>query len=243
MLIQQDIYAAGSKNRPPMLNKDNYVLWSSRLLSLAKRRTDDELSENRSKGNLVTCSATDERFDYWGLEKKALSFFIDGITRKGYFYDGESIAVLLSSFLKVEISQSGMNMGQDRQMQMVGGNGGNQFRQYAGQIVGKQNRYNAVQNVENQNQNKNGNVVAARAEGNGNGNNGIQVRCYNCRGMGHLARNCTVRPMRMNFCLSLNLFADCSKGRSRDPTLSEGMGLIAAVGVLVRLRKSMQTAS
>nr|GFD38470.1 Gag-Pol polyprotein [Tanacetum cinerariifolium] len=25
-----------------------------------------------------------------------------------------------------------MNMGQDRQMQMVGGNGGNQFRQYAG---------------------------------------------------------------------------------------------------------------
>ncbi|GKC81147.1 Toll/interleukin-1 receptor domain-containing protein [Tanacetum coccineum] len=119
-----------------------------------------------------------------------------------------------------QISQSGMNMGQDRQMQMVGGNGGNQFRQYAGQIVGKQNRYNAVQNVENQNQNKNGNVVASRAEGNGNGNNGIQVRCYNCRGMGHLARNCTVRPMRMNFCLSLNLFADCSKGRSRDPTLS-----------------------
>ncbi|GJX53563.1 gag-pol polyprotein [Tanacetum coccineum] len=45
-------------------------------------------------------------------------------------------------------------------------------------------------------QNGNGNVVAARAEGNANGNNGNQTRCYNCRGLGHLARNCTVRPRR-----------------------------------------------
>ncbi|GKB25879.1 hypothetical protein Tco_0865280 [Tanacetum coccineum] len=33
---------------------------------------------------------------------------------------------------------------------MVGGNGGNQFRQYAGQNVGNQNGYNAVQTVRNQ---------------------------------------------------------------------------------------------
>ncbi|GJY36602.1 hypothetical protein Tco_0421980 [Tanacetum coccineum] len=33
---------------------------------------------------------------------------------------------------------------------MVGANGGNQFRQYAGQNVGYQNEYNAVQNVGNQ---------------------------------------------------------------------------------------------
>ncbi|GJV83815.1 integrase, catalytic region, zinc finger, CCHC-type containing protein [Tanacetum coccineum] len=46
------------------------------------------------------------------------------------------------------------------------------------------------------NQNRNGNVVAAWAEGNANGNNGNQIRCYNCRGLGHLARNCTVRPTR-----------------------------------------------
>nr|GFD15824.1 hypothetical protein [Tanacetum cinerariifolium] len=39
-----------------------------------------------------------------------------------------------------------MNMGQDRQMQMIGGNGGNQFRQYAGNLNG----YNTVQNVGNQ---------------------------------------------------------------------------------------------
>nr|GEX93623.1 hypothetical protein [Tanacetum cinerariifolium] len=49
-----------------------------------------------------------------------------------------------------QIAQPGMNMGQDRQMQMIRGNGGNQFRQYAGQNTGNLNGYNAVQNVGNQ---------------------------------------------------------------------------------------------
>nr|GFC19015.1 hypothetical protein [Tanacetum cinerariifolium] len=50
----------------------------------------------------------------------------------------------------IHIAQPGMNLGQDRQMQMVGG----------------------ISNP-NANQNRNGNVVAARAKGNGNGNNRI----------------------------------------------------------------------
>nr|GEZ16117.1 hypothetical protein [Tanacetum cinerariifolium] len=49
-----------------------------------------------------------------------------------------------------QIAQPGMNMGQDRQMQMVRGNGGNQFRQYAEQNIGNLNGYNAVLNVRNQ---------------------------------------------------------------------------------------------
>ncbi|GJU57644.1 hypothetical protein Tco_1235410, partial [Tanacetum coccineum] len=124
-----------------------------------------------------------------------------------------------------QIAQPGMNMGQDRQIQIVGGNSGNQFRQYAEQNVRNQNGYNAIQNVRNQvvqnavqnpgvqnvgnqnglivvpgitnqNPNGNGNVVAARAEGNAIGNNGNQIRCYNGSGLDHLARNCIVRPKR-----------------------------------------------
>ncbi|GJS96728.1 hypothetical protein Tco_0803696 [Tanacetum coccineum] len=63
-----------------------------------------------------------------------------------------------------QIAQSSMNLGQDRQMQMVRGHGGNQFRQYGGQNVGNQNR--------------NGNVVAAQAEGNANENNDNQIRLW-----------------------------------------------------------------
>ncbi|GJX64770.1 retrovirus-related pol polyprotein from transposon TNT 1-94 [Tanacetum coccineum] len=99
-----------------------------------------------------------------------------------------------------QIAQPGMNMGQDRQMRMVGANGGNQFRQYAEQNVGYQNGYNAVQNVGNQvvqdavqNQNGqigvqnigNGNVVAARAEGNTPGNNDSVVDCSKGRSRIH----------------------------------------------------------
>nr|GEV86086.1 hypothetical protein [Tanacetum cinerariifolium] len=63
-----------------------------------------------------------------------------------------------------QIAQPCMNMGQDRQMQMVGDNGENQFRHYAGQNnVGNQNGQTVVPRT-NQNPNGNGNLVAARAE-------------------------------------------------------------------------------
>nr|GFD06873.1 hypothetical protein [Tanacetum cinerariifolium] len=42
------------------------------------------------------------------------------------------------------IAQPGMNMGQDRQMQMIRGNGRNQFRQYAGQNAGNPDGFNDV---------------------------------------------------------------------------------------------------
>nr|GFA22850.1 hypothetical protein [Tanacetum cinerariifolium] len=130
----------------------------------------------------------------------------------------ESLEITLLSFCGTwQIAQLGRNMGQDRQMQMVGGNGENQFRQHAGQNVGNLNGYNYVQNVKNQvirhaiqnpriqnvgnqnrligvpknanqNSNGNGNLIAARAEGNATGHNGNQIRCYNCRGVGHFAR-------------------------------------------------------
>nr|GFC55543.1 hypothetical protein [Tanacetum cinerariifolium] len=79
--------------------------------------------------------------------------------------------IISSNLRNRQIAQPGMNMGQDRQMQIVGG-----------QNVGNPAGYNDV--IENQNQIGNGNLVAARAEGNAAG------------GVGHYARNCTVRPRR-----------------------------------------------
>nr|GEY07906.1 hypothetical protein [Tanacetum cinerariifolium] len=119
-----------------------------------------------------------------------------------------------------QIAQPGMKISQDRQIQNVRGNDGNQFGQYAGQEAQNQQGYNAwqnggiqvaqnavqnvgVQNGGNQNglvvvpgianQNGTSNIVVARAEGTGNRN---QARCHNCRGLGHIARNCTARPRR-----------------------------------------------
>ncbi|GJX12009.1 hypothetical protein Tco_0201868 [Tanacetum coccineum] len=43
MSTQQDIYVAGSETRPLMLNKENYVPWSSRLLHYFKSRPNGKL--------------------------------------------------------------------------------------------------------------------------------------------------------------------------------------------------------
>nr|GEW34952.1 hypothetical protein [Tanacetum cinerariifolium] len=93
---------------------------------------------------------------------------------------------------KRQIAQPGMNIGQDRQIQMV------EVQNPGVQNVGNQNGLIVFLEIANQNLNGNvnGNVVAARAEGNAIENNGNQIRCYNCRGLGNLARNCTVRRRR-----------------------------------------------
>nr|GEV05091.1 integrase, catalytic region, zinc finger, CCHC-type, peptidase aspartic, catalytic [Tanacetum cinerariifolium] len=308
MSTQQDIYAAGFENRPPMLNKENYIPWSSRLLRYVKSRpngklihnsiingpyvrrmipepgdpnrkvyvnetfyvhTDDELSENelkeieaddqaiqtillglpediyaavdkvddlkakrlaRTQDPLALMATSNNPYTFPVLHQDQPSFNqnymqqpmpnLEDITnpttsmtmalalmakafKLNYSTPTDNNQRISSNLRNRQIAQPGMNMGQDRQMQMVGGNGGNQFRQHAGQNVRNLNGYNDVQNVENQvihnavqNPNRNGNLVAAHDEGNASGHNGNQIRCYNCRGLGYFARNCTVKPRR-----------------------------------------------
>ncbi|GJS19136.1 hypothetical protein Tco_0447768 [Tanacetum coccineum] len=237
MSTQQDIYVASFENRPPMLNKDNYVPWSSSLLRYAKSKpngkliynsiingpyvrrmipepgdpnlevsvaetfheqTDDELTGKEVKqmeaddqaiqiilmgllediyAGFDSCETAQEIWlhvqqmmkgsDIGIQDKKAklkdsnLKFLnnlqpewrrhvtIVHQTKDLHEVDYTQLYYFLK-YNQAEIAQPCMNLGQDRHMQMVGGNRGNQFRQYAGQNVGNQNGYNAVQNIGNQ---------------------------------------------------------------------------------------------
>ncbi|GKA52298.1 retrovirus-related pol polyprotein from transposon TNT 1-94 [Tanacetum coccineum] len=228
MLTQQDIYAAGSENRPPMLNKDNYVPWSSRdpdrEVHVAKtfhEQTDEELTEKE----VNQMEADDQAIQtiLMGLPED-ISDVVDSCEtaqkiwlRVQQMMKGSDIGIQEKKtklFNEWQIAQPGMNMGQDRQMQMVGGI--------------------ANQNV---NQNGNGNTVAARAEGNGNGNNENQIRCYNCRGMGHLARNCTVKPRRRDVAYLQTQLLIAQKEKARIQLQAEEFDLTAAARDLYEIEE------
>ncbi|GKE89212.1 hypothetical protein Tco_1566687 [Tanacetum coccineum] len=89
-------------------------------------------------------------------------------------------------------------------MQMVGGNGGNQFRHSESRCLECQNGLIVVPGIANPNanQNGNGNVIAERAEGNGNGSNENQIRCHNYRGLGYLDE---IEEVNANCILMANL--------------------------------------
>nr|GEW68352.1 reverse transcriptase domain-containing protein [Tanacetum cinerariifolium] len=92
---------------------------------------------------------------------------------------------------------------------MVEGNGGNQFRQYAGQNARNPAGYNDVIG----NQIGNGNLVAARAERNAAGQNGTQIRCYNCRGVADLDE---IEEVNANCILMANLQQASTSGTQTD---------------------------
>nr|GEZ79077.1 hypothetical protein [Tanacetum cinerariifolium] len=339
MSTQQDIYVAGSKNHLPMLNKDNYIPWSSRLLRYTKSKpngkviynsiihcpyvrrmihepgdpdrevpvaetfheqTDDELTEKKSGGKSTEGKTTEwERFtsnegesieSYYHLflklindlernkhfpEKIAsnLKFLnnlqpelsryvtiihqtkdlhtadytqlydflkynqkeVDELKAKRIAKNQDPLALMENSnnpyaFPAPHQDQSSFNQNYLQQPilnieditdpipamnmalalmakafklnystptnnnQRISSNPRNRQIAQPGQNAGNPARYNDV--IGNQNQIGNGNLVVARAEGNAAGQNGNQIRCYNCRGVGHYTRNCTVKPRR-----------------------------------------------
>nr|GEZ23492.1 hypothetical protein [Tanacetum cinerariifolium] len=92
----------------------------------------------------------------------------DGESIESYYYLCQTKNLHEADFTQIyEFLKT--NQDEDRQIQNVGGNGGNRFGQYVSQVAQNQQGYNAWQNGI-ANQNGTGNIVAARAEGSGNGN-------------------------------------------------------------------------
>nr|GEZ27740.1 hypothetical protein [Tanacetum cinerariifolium] len=151
------VFFAGSESRPPMLNNENYVPWSSRLLRIQAKliNTNQQQPKDFIKPTQQTQLLIAQKEEA-GIQLQAEEYdLIDAAP------DLDEIKEVNANYvLMVNLQQASTS--------------GN----------------------ENQNQIRNGNLVAARAEGNAAGQNGNQIRCYNCRGVGHYARNCTVRPRR-----------------------------------------------
>nr|GEU73455.1 hypothetical protein [Tanacetum cinerariifolium] len=239
-LKKLDGLLAGSESRPPILNKENYVLWSSRLLRYAKSRPNGKLIHNSIINGLYvrrmilepsvdSCETAQEIWltvqqmmigsDIEIQEKKAKLFnewerftYNEGESIESYYHHITNPTTAMNMALTLiakafklnystptnnnqrissnprnrQIAQPGMNMGQDRQMQMVGGNA---------------------------NLSGNGNLVGARAKGNAAEQNVNQIRCCNCRGVADLDE---IKEVNANCILMANLQQASTSGTQTD---------------------------
>nr|GEZ83825.1 putative RNA-directed DNA polymerase [Tanacetum cinerariifolium]GEZ87993.1 putative RNA-directed DNA polymerase [Tanacetum cinerariifolium] len=116
-----------------------------------------------------------------------------------------------------QIAQPGMNMGQDRQMQMV------RVQNVGNQVIQKAAQNPRVQNIRNQNgligvpgnanQNENGNLVAASAEGNAAGHNAEEFDL-----MAAAADLDEIEKVNANCILMVNLQQASTSGTQTDKT-------------------------
>ncbi|GJW54355.1 hypothetical protein Tco_0098440 [Tanacetum coccineum] len=115
MSTQQDIYAAGSENRPPMLNKENYVPWSSRLLRYAKSRPNGKLIYNSIMNGpyvrrmIPEPGDTDREICSTGMNMvkdrrcRWLELMVGNQFRQ---YAGQNVGINMVNIMQVQISES-----------------------------------------------------------------------------------------------------------------------------------------
>nr|GEV57873.1 hypothetical protein [Tanacetum cinerariifolium] len=147
-----------------MLNKENYVPWSSRLLRYAN---------NRPNGKLIYHSIINGPYVKRIILKPC---------------DQNREVLVNETFHEQtddELTEKELKQVKTDKCRWLEAMVGISLDSMLGRMLGIR------MGITNQNPNGNGNVVTARAEGNVIGNNGNQIRCYNCKGLGHLAKNCT----------------------------------------------------
>nr|GEY49638.1 hypothetical protein [Tanacetum cinerariifolium] len=278
MSTQQDIYAAGSESRPPMLNKENYVPCSSRLLRYAKSRPNGKLIHNSILNGPYVRRMIPEPGDVErdinqeillrvqqmmkgsgiGIHEKKAKLFNEwerftsneGESIESYYHRllklmndskrnkhfPEKIAKNLKFMnnLQPEWSQHVTIVHQTKDLYTADYTQLYDFLKYnQKENVRNQVAQNPrVQNDGNQNQIRNGNLVAVRAEGNAAGHNGNQIRCYNYKGLGHFARDCTVRPMRRDAAYLQTQLLIAQKEEARIQLQAEEYDLMAAAADL-----------
>nr|GEZ28891.1 hypothetical protein [Tanacetum cinerariifolium] len=167
----------GSESRPHMLNKENYVPWSSRLLQYAK---------SRPNGKLIHNSILNGPYEIWlRVQQMMKGSDIEIQEKKAKLFNewerftsnkGESIESCYHRFLKL-INDLKRNKHFPEKI------ASNLKLKDMVQNVRNPNGLMGVQRNGNHNQIGNGNLVAARAKGNVAGQNGNHIRCYNCRGI------------------------------------------------------------
>nr|GEX09434.1 retrovirus-related Pol polyprotein from transposon TNT 1-94 [Tanacetum cinerariifolium] len=201
-----------SDNRPPMLNKDNYVPWSSRISRYTRSRPNGKMIVDSIKNGpyvrrmIATPGEPDlpvpenkaKLFNEWekftSTDRESIESYyhrfmqlMNDLKRNKHFPKNIASNLNFLNNLQPEWKRHVTIVRQTKNLHEA------DFTQICDFLKMNHEKNGLVVVLGIANQNGTGNVVAARAEGTGYWN---QPRCYNYRGLCHIARNYTARPRR-----------------------------------------------
>nr|GEY34671.1 hypothetical protein [Tanacetum cinerariifolium] len=181
MSTQQDIYVAGSKNRPHMLNKDNYVPWSSCIIRYARSRPNGKMIVDSIENGpyvrrmIATLGEPDLPAPVPELFHEQADEELTENDIKRMDADDQAVQTILLGLPEDVYAAvdslcwtSGIESARVQHMAEWWDSSCSECSSECG-------------------------CLEWWAEGTGNGN---QAKCYNYRGLGHIARNCTARLRR-----------------------------------------------